>query len=132
MNATPPFTDRLNHDVLQKQAERTISQLIRSLDRETLENVDSTYRQAIAARPDDWNLRLNYANFLYAYKRYADTMTQMLEVVKLHPDIATFRILLGYSQIELGLRDQAMAQFRHALTLGTHDEEVRKILELYQ
>lgn len=132
MNAAPPFTDRLNHDMLQEQAEQTISQLIRRLNPGTSANVDDTYRQAIAARPDDWNLRLNYANFLYAYKRYADTMTQMLEVVKLHPDIATFRILLGYSQIELGLRDQAMAQFRHALKLGTHDEEVRKILKHYE
>ena len=132
MNATPPFTDRLNHDVLQKQAERTISQLIRSLDRETLANVDSTYRQAIAARPDDWSLRFNYANFLYAYKRYPETMKQMQGVVKTHPDIASFRILLGYSQIAQGYRDQAVAQFRHALTLGTHDEEARKILEHYQ
>ena len=78
------------------------------------------------------SLRFNYANFLYAYKRYPETMKQMQGVVKMHPDIASFRILLGYAQIAQGHRDQAMTQFRHALTLGTHDEEVRKILELYQ
>ncbi|MCH8193794.1 MAG: tetratricopeptide repeat protein, partial [Planctomycetes bacterium] len=38
MNGSPPFTDQLNHGPRQKQAEQTISQLIRSLDRETLEN----------------------------------------------------------------------------------------------
>jgi tetratricopeptide (TPR) repeat protein len=132
MAAAPPFADRLDYTAYQARAQQALDSLTGTLTQPAVELALQTYRQAIAARPQDWNLRFGYANHLYQLKRYGDTAVQMQEVVRAFPNIASFRILLGYSLAATGSVDQAMVHFRHARSLGTHNEAAQKALDHFR
>lgn len=126
MTAVPPFTDQLDHAERQVQFRQEIDRLRTALDQQTLGQSLDTYRQAINERPKDWNLRFGYANHLYQCKRYRDTAYQMEHVVKQYPDIAPFRILLGYALAGTGQVGSAQEHFRYALQLGTHNNDAHQ------
>ena len=129
LTAGPPFTGQLDHARRQATAEKAIAAVTDHIDDPFINQVLQEYREAIAARPDDWILKYNLGTFLHQLERPAEAAVYFEQVVETLPDFAPFRILLGYALGKAGRTDQAIQQFHAALKRDRRDKAAREGLE---
>jgi len=129
MTARAPFCDQLEHAERQGRAEQAVAEVMNRVDQKFVEGVLAEYAQAIAAEPDDWQIRWNLANLLYQLKRFGEAAEQLEYVVSAMPHVDSYRMLLGYSLAEVGQIDKAVEHFRRVLETHPHHEQARRALD---
>ncbi|MEN6427210.1 MAG: tetratricopeptide repeat protein [Phycisphaerales bacterium] len=115
LTAHPPFTGQLEHARRQAEVEKAVATVMERVDERFVNEVVLAYRQAIAARPDDWVLQYNLGTFLHQLGRPQGAVPCFEQVVRTVPDFAPYHVLLGHALRQAGLIDQAVRQFHEAL-----------------
>jgi tetratricopeptide (TPR) repeat protein len=113
----PPFLDQLDHAVHQLTADHELQERAKTLTPRDTDEVFATYRAAIAARPDDWMLKFNYANLLAQLNQHAAAVPYFAEVVQRLPNQQKFRIAMGNALLQAGKPREAKEQFEVALRI---------------
>ena len=85
--------------------------------------------ERVSSRPDDADLRSNYASMLQALGRTDEAVREWQEVCRLLPHAAQARIALGLLWERQGRRDEAAAQYRECLRLSPLHPQARDRLE---
>jgi tetratricopeptide (TPR) repeat protein len=108
----PPFTNQIDHLQRVAELERRIRQMQKAV---SLQDTDTTYRQAIDRWPTDWWLRWNYGVFLERTGRSGDAARQYRQVCRLVPERFETIAKLGELSGEMGDLETAIARNREAL-----------------
>jgi tetratricopeptide (TPR) repeat protein len=126
LTAKPPFTGQLDHAARQARIAREVKSVMDRVDGEFVDDVIRACRQAIEARPNDWQLRYNLGAFLHQLERYDEAARELDRVVQMLPQVGPFRTLLAYALGKAGHWDQAIDQFREVLKRDRHDKQARE------
>ena len=126
LTANAPFTEQLEHDRRQAEAQKAVSDVMDRVDEEFVNRVILAYEQAITSYPDDWTLRFNLGTFLHQLGRFSEAAGHLHHVVRTLPHVPAFRTLLGYALGKSGQVDPAIQQFREALKRDARYQEARK------
>jgi tetratricopeptide (TPR) repeat protein len=110
-----PFTDQLDHPLLQSRIDRAVAEGMAKVNGPFVDRVLADYRSAIAAYPQDWMIRYNLATLLYQLQMYPDAAELMIPIAEAFPKTYQYRVCLGYALGQSGRKDLAAAQFRLAL-----------------
>jgi tetratricopeptide (TPR) repeat protein len=71
LTANPPFLDQLEHGPRQARAEGEIAERTRAFMQEELrQEAIAVYRAALARRPDDWQIHLNFGNLFSDFRLF--------------------------------------------------------------
>ena len=124
--ANPPFLDQLEHTLRLAMLEGELQERERQATRQMFDDALSVHGQAVAARPDDWMLRFNYANLLRQVGNKRGAANEFGEVVKRLPGQRAFRIEYGNALLDLGQTREAAEQFEAALKLDPQLEPARQ------
>jgi len=117
LTSNPPFLDQLEHSLRRAMLEGELKERTRQATTQMFEQALVTYRQAVAARPDDWMLRYNFGNLLSQVGNKRAAANEFAEVVKRLPGQRAFRLAYGNALLESGQPREAVAQFEAALKL---------------
>lgn len=116
LTANPPFLDQLEHGPRQARAEGEIAARTRAFGQEQeKQKAIAVYRAALAQRPDDWQIHLNFGNLLSDFGLFAPAVDEFTQVVKAQPDFLQARVLLGQALRQAGRTAEAVAQFQEVL-----------------
>ena len=118
MTSKPPFQDQIDHAKRQKRFERIAEARFEAVQQQDIQRLKDTYRNALAQRPNDWNLHFNFGGFLYGMKDFSGASTQFQFVVILFPDLESMRLKFGDALAKAGKLDEAMMQFREAIRIN--------------
>ena len=114
----PPFTDRLDHDVQVARLRRKETELRTHTQPDGLQEAAELYEEAIRNATPNWELRLEYAQFLMgshrdvAGMRAAEQLRIVLRQVPHHPAAHS---LTGMILFKRGKTDDALAHFMKGL-----------------
>lgn len=125
----PPFLDQLDHGARQAQLEKSIQQRLANLTQADLDRFVAVYEQALARRPDDWQLHFNFASLRVAMKDLGLAATEFGHAARLFPDNVAIRLMHAKTLGELGKWDQAAAEFAHARRLAPDSATVASGLD---
>lgn len=126
LTAKPPFTGQLDHAARQARAEKEIKAVMDHVDEKFVSDVIRTYRQAIEANPQDWQLRYNLGALLHQLGRYEEAARELDYVVQTLPHVPQYRVLLAYALGKSGRWDQAVLQCQEALKRDRHNKQARE------
>lgn len=126
----PPFTAQFGHEQRDREWERRIEELTKSLTLERTGEVVRAYEDAIRRAPGDWVLRENFARLLEANGDPGAAIEQWREVVRLLPHEIQAQYHLGNLFDTLGRSDEALVCFRAALVRNPASVEARNGLAL--
>ncbi len=79
------------------------------------------YRQAGRLRPQDWQLRLEFAGHLFLIGRLSDAIPDLREALRIEPKNVLIRVFLGWVLQKKGNLHAAFAEFRKAFLLTDDD-----------
>jgi tetratricopeptide (TPR) repeat protein len=127
MTREAPFVDQIDHARRQSQAESEAANV--TFDEERVAQIMQTYVEAIYARPDDWNLRYNFATLLYRLQQYSGAIEHIQEVVHKYPADIQFRLCLAHALAKTGRFDEAVAHYRLILKHDKRCQPARESLE---
>ena len=128
----PPFLDQLDHATRQAEMERLVKDRLTRFAVQDYEQAAGIYRAAIAASPDDWMLRYNYANLLGGRGKFAEALPEFQFVIGRLPRQRMFRMNYGSVLLQAGRASEAAAQFRAALTVDPDFAPARDALAAAQ
>jgi len=128
LTAKPPFTRQLDHAARQARAQKEIKAVMDHVDEKFVSDVTRTYREAIEANPQDWQLHYNLGALLHQLGRHEEAVRELDYVVRTLPHVPAYRILLAYALGKSGQWDQAIQQCREALKRDRHDKQAREAL----
>jgi tetratricopeptide (TPR) repeat protein len=126
MMGNPPFLDQLDHATQQLRMDHELKELGKRFSQADTDAALTTYRAAIAARPDDWMLKFNYGNLLLQMNQPAAAARSFAEVVQRLPQQEKFRVALGNALIQAGRPQEAQQHFEAALK---YDSELKAAQE---
>jgi tetratricopeptide (TPR) repeat protein len=129
LTANPPFTAQLGHAARQRRKETAVASVMEQVDEAFISDVIQVYRSAIAASPDDWQLRYNLGTFLHQLKRFDEAAEQFAHVVRALPHVSPYRTLLAYALAQAGRRQQAAEQLRAVLKRDPRYKPARDALD---
>ncbi len=113
-----PFTNQLNHVARQQRFREELNALQPSLQPVALDEAAQTYRTALDARPDDFQLHRNFANFLHARNQTSEAVAQAREVVAQLPHNPESHYNLGFLLTAAGMQTEAEPQFRESIRIN--------------
>jgi len=114
----PPFTNQSDRVERDRRWEKRLQELRAQRQPEQLKKAVARCEQAAAALPDDWMIRLRYAQVLSESGRTDDALLQCQEAVRRHPYVYSALNRLGSLQLRAGRLDEARKSFRAALRLA--------------
>jgi tetratricopeptide (TPR) repeat protein len=115
MTASLPFRLQLEHAQRQAAAEKAIAAVTDRIDEPFVNLATQAYRQAIAARPQDWHLHYNFGALLLELGRPQEAAAHFESVVRLFPHVPAFHVQLGRAHGSAGRLGEAIREFREAL-----------------
>jgi tetratricopeptide (TPR) repeat protein len=130
LTGNPPFQDQLDHAVRQLKADHESQERLKKVTQRESEEALAIYRAALAARPDDWMLRVNMAALLSQLNQPGAAVPFYAEVVKRLPHEQRFRVALGQALMQSGQARQAREHFEAALRLDPELKPARDGLAL--
>jgi Flp pilus assembly protein TadD len=111
--ARPPFTGQLDHTSRVEEQVRALAGLV--VARPELARAGEQYAAAVAARPDDWLLRANFAAVLLAAGRATEAGVQWDEVARLLPGSPLPDLGMGPVLLVTGRFEEAADRYRKVL-----------------
>jgi tetratricopeptide (TPR) repeat protein len=113
MTARPPFTGQLDHAQRQEEQVRALSQM--AVSRPELARDAERYTAALAARPDDWLLRANFARLLLATGRANEAVAQWDTIGRALPGSVLADQEVGPALLAPGRFEEAAERYRKAI-----------------
>ena len=113
----PPFTDQLEHERHLARLEEEKTSLARFNARESLMQIRQDYQAAIAAAPDDLELRVNLARIQWMLGDHPAVEKQVRWLLERDPNHAEWQAGLGDALFDQGRFAQALEPFRKAIRL---------------
>lgn len=130
---TAPFANQLNNASEVKQLTPHIADLKARLDATGLAAAEETYRNAIAANPNDWWLHQNYMSFLYDSGRYAEALQQAQTIFKQIPFAYLSMVNMGTMLQKVRKFDESEDYFNRAITFNPYFRDAyKKRVSLYE
>jgi tetratricopeptide (TPR) repeat protein len=101
-----PFTNQFDHaQVMQRVKDRLAS--LESASKGMAQAANTVYQNALAARPRDWQLRMNYLQFLYEQAQFGPAHEQAKQVFDMLP-------MEHFSLMNMGVTLQKLRRFDEA------------------
>jgi len=122
----PPFTGQWEHEM---QLAR-IRQQLDALRSGSFAATREVYERAIAAQPDDWILRENFATLLNDFQLFPEALSHWQRMVELIPHAPDACVGLADALEGLGRSSEAIAWLRRALRLRSNQAETQHSLGL--
>ncbi len=91
------------------------------------EGADNVYRRAIRLYPDNFEVKYEYALFLFGRGAYSDARELLLLYVEKYPDVAGAESLLGIIDYYLGNFRESEQYLKNSLALNPGDQKTREI-----
>jgi tetratricopeptide (TPR) repeat protein len=123
--ARPPFVDQADHATRQAGYDRPVKEALGRTTMADFEQAASVYREAMARRPEDWMLHLNYANLLTQFGQFAPSLPEYQFVIQRLPRQRSFRMLYGNALIQAGRPGEAIPQFQEVLKMDPRFQPAR-------
>jgi len=123
--AKPPFVDQADHAARQAELERGLKEELSRTGSAQFEQASAVYREAMARRPDDWMLHLNYANLLSQFGQYAPSLPEYQFVIQRLPRHRSFRMMYGNALLQAKRPTEAIAQFNEILKIDPRFQPAR-------
>jgi len=123
--AKPPFVDQADHAARQAELERGLKEELSRTGSAQFEQASAVYREAMARRPDDWMLHLNYANLLSQFGQYAPSLPEYQFVIQRLPRQRSFRMMYGNALLQAKRPTEAIAQFNEILKIDPRFQPAR-------
>ncbi len=131
LTSKPPFLDQLDHPQRQSRKDEANRILKLRLQQEAaVKETFQFYQAAVASRPRDWQLRMNFGMMLNNIGDNKSALREFAEAVKLMPAFASLRTIYAQCLWKAGSRDEARAQLKQALRLHPDYEPARQGLKL--
>jgi tetratricopeptide (TPR) repeat protein len=122
----PPFTFQLGHE----ERDRRLKEQLDRLQPAVLDTALHVYEEAIALRPEDWELRENFAKLLQDFGRTRPAEEQWRQVLSLMPHNEQAYYGLANTLDAQGKSAEAVAYFKRALQRRPGSIEARNGLAL--
>jgi Flp pilus assembly protein TadD len=114
----PPFTNQAYHNQWLRSSEQEQARQQAALTPETIRQANEQYRLAIQYRPDDWNLRYKYAEFLRdALDDREGTIEHLRHTVRLVPYSFKMHAALGLELAAAGRYQESPKHSRRAVEI---------------
>lgn len=114
----PPFTNQAYHDQWLRSLEREQARQQAALTPEAIRQANEQYRLAIQYRPNDWNLRYKYAEFLRdALDDREGTIEHLRHTVRLVPYSFKMHAALGLELAAAGRYQESIEHSRRAVEI---------------
>ena len=113
----PPFTDQLNDAPRAKFYIEKLKELNAQMTEQTRAQSRAAYEEALALRPDDYDLRENFAQFLDQTGNLAESPGQEQRVSELLPQNPMTPCIVGRLLVRLGKGGEAEKCFLRALAV---------------
>jgi tetratricopeptide (TPR) repeat protein len=117
----PPFSNQAYHREQMDLLTLEYSSLQKALTPAALDSITEVCRNAIERRSDDWRLRFKFCSLLEARRRYPEAIDNYQRILSQLPHIARAYGNLGAVFSLMGLRAQAVAHYKTALTINSRD-----------
>lgn len=130
MTAKPPFLDQVDHAARQAKGEQFLQ--ARSLAFQQQGGYPrgrEIYQGAVARRPDDWMIRLNFGNYLSDFGDHAGAIDQYRAAIKSMPTFLPLRVSLAQELVNTGQNNQAITELQTALKMEPSYAPARQALE---
>lgn len=124
----PPFLDQLDHAGRQTAAERELRAMEQRVTGRDFDEALGTYRQAVAARPEDTMIRYNFGKLLKQIGQRDKAAEQYAFCVSRLPASRVYRVSYGNLLMELGRAREAVTQFEAALQVEPGLKPVQQAL----
>jgi tetratricopeptide (TPR) repeat protein len=127
--ARPPYLDQADHARRQQAAEAAMKERLAGFDRSALQECATIYQAALAQRPEDWFMNLNFGRLLMTLRQPVDAAGHFQILVKQYPHVTAFRQLLADALVGAGRTGEAVTQLEEAVRLAPDDPQLAKMLE---
>jgi len=127
--ASPPFSTQLNHAAEVRRLQEMLAGYPQATTASAMSTMARDLAELVSSRPNDADLRSNYASMLQALGRTEEAVREWQEVCRLLPHAVQARIALGLLWERQGGREEAAAQYRECLRLSPLHPQARDRLE---
>jgi tetratricopeptide (TPR) repeat protein len=117
----PPFSNQAYHREQMDLLTHEYSSLQKALTPAALDGFSEACRSALEQRPDDWRMRFAFCNMLESRGRYPEAIDNYQHIVRQVPHYARTYSSMGAVFSLMGLRAQAIAHYKTALTINPRD-----------
>jgi tetratricopeptide (TPR) repeat protein len=129
MQSRAPFLDQLDHPARQAALERRAADALQQLNTADVEHSIGLFRAALAQRPRDWMLHMNYGRTLNEAGQFAAAAEQFEKVAALFPHDRSARLMLAMSLLQAGKPGDALKHLEAAVRLDPEHEPARQLLQ---
>jgi tetratricopeptide (TPR) repeat protein len=126
--ANPPFLDQIDHAARQSALEEELKDRQRRATTQMFDEALAIYRQATAARPDDWMIHNNFAYLLKQTGRHREAADEFRQAVKRISSRAFLRMAYGEELLASDHAQEAAEQFEIAIKLDPRFKSARDAL----
>ena len=126
LTAGPPFHDQLNYRARQAASESAAQQRLAQLGQTELQHSLEIARAALDRKPDDWQLRFNYASMCQAMGQPGLAIEHLQFIVRMFPDTAALRIQLAEALRQVGQTEAAKFELREAAKLDPSNPRLNR------
>ena len=121
----PPFTLQLDHAKRSQQWKKDLESLQTRVRAKQYEEAVAIYQRAVQATPDDWMIRMKFADLLVESGKPADAVEHLSQAVRLQPHHAAASVKLGLQHLNLGDPNSAEKAFREAIRIDARGLEAQ-------
>jgi tetratricopeptide (TPR) repeat protein len=128
LKSKPPFLDQIDHARTQAKDERQYEQSMRAFNRVQFQHAAELYRQAVAHRPNDWQLRYNFGYLLESFGDFTLAEEQFGRALVLYPRLFPAQLEIGFTYLSAGRTNQAIQQFIDSVRTDPHSTRAWRAL----
>ncbi|HMP81342.1 MAG TPA: tetratricopeptide repeat protein [Verrucomicrobiota bacterium] len=121
---SPPFTGQFNHNAMLKVYEAKLKEAASLMNSQTPQQARQMYEQALALRPDDYELRGNFQRFLEMRGHLEQSIAEAKHCCELMPHLPGGFYYTGTLLVRAGMITEAVDYFSRALALRSNYAEV--------
>jgi tetratricopeptide (TPR) repeat protein len=115
--SAPPFTGQLGHDVFVKMSEARLDEAKAQMSRQTPQQAQQVYEEALAQAPEDYILCMNFEQFLEAGGYLEQALVESKRVCELAPNLSGSWFYTGTLLARQGRAREAEEYFTRAVSL---------------
>ena len=128
----PPFVEQMDHARRQAATEKALTEQAAQFTTNDMAQAVSVVRAAIAADPEDWQLKYSLGMMTHLTDDQTAAAAQFQAIVEKFPEWPPARLMLGQTLARAGKRWEAEEQFRQCLRLTPDFTPAQRALEALQ
>ncbi len=122
LQSKAPFLDQVDHAARQQKLRQQYHQAVQALDQEQLTKSILMYDQAVACRPEDWQLRYDFGYLLESVGDLAGAEEQFARALAYYPEMLAAQLELGFTCLAAGQKSRALQEFVDAVRTDPHSK----------